>query len=213
MSDRVPLISNTVYHIYNHANGDEDLFRTKENYFYFLDRYRHYIQPIAKTFAYCLMPNHFHFLIRIHSENELIDFLIEKKRLSNEDLGGLEELIRRLPSQQFSNLFNGYTKAINKAFKRKGSLFQPNLKRKAVEDDRYFTTLIRYIHLNPVLHGFTDDANRWNFSSLSAYNSEKPSYLARKTVFDWFGGKQLFQQYHKNLLEEEIQRIREFTFE
>lgn len=218
MSDKIPLIPNTVYHIYNHANGNENLFRKEENYIYFLDRYRRYIQPIAKTFAYCLMPNHFHFLIRISSEEELRNFLIKKKGLSNEDLqglkdfGGLEELIRKLPSQQFSNLFNGYSKAINKAFNRTGSLFQPNLKRKTVEDEHYFTTLIRYIHLNPVLHNFVDDANRWRFSSLSAYNSEKPSYLDRKTVFDWFGGKQLFQEYHKNILKEEIERIQEFTF-
>lgn len=213
MPAKIPFIPNTVYHIYNHANGNENLFRKEKNYIYFLDRYRQYIQPIAVTFAYCLMPNHFHFLIRIHSEEELTKFLIKKMKLSEEDHGGVEELIRRLPSQQFSNLFNGYTKAINKAFNRKGSLFQPNLKRKVVEDERYFTTLIRYIHLNPVIHGFVDDANRWKYSSLPAYNSDKPSYLARKTVFDWFDGKELFQEYHKNILEEEINRIQEFTFE
>jgi REP element-mobilizing transposase RayT len=165
------------------------------------------------------MPNHFHFLIRIRPEEDLTKFLIKKKNLSDEDLqglkdlGGLKELIRKLPSQQFSNLFNGYTKAINKMYSRKGSLFQPNLKRKAVEQERYFTILIRYIHLNPVLHGFVDEAAGWKFSSLFAYESDKPSYLARKTVFDWFGGKELFQEYHNHILEEEIKRIRKITFE
>ncbi|MEX0607954.1 MAG: hypothetical protein WD158_00850, partial [Balneolaceae bacterium] len=140
-------------------------------------------------------------------------FLIKKKKLKEEglqDLQGFEELIRKLPSQQFSNLFNGYTKAINKVFNRSGSLFQPNLKRKPVDDDQYFTILIRYIHLNPMLHGFTQNPHSWKFSSLPAYMSDKPSYLARKTVFDWFDGKQRFQEYHKNILKEDLERIRKY---
>lgn len=205
MSDKTLFTPNTVYHIYNHANGDEDLFRTPENYFYFLNRYRHYIQPIAQTFAYCLMPNHFHFLINIRSEKELVHFYNKQKPDSNTDLSDLL-------SKRFSNLFNAYSKAFNKMYDRRGRLFESSLKRKAVVDERYLTILIRYIHLNPVLHAFVDEAARWRFSSLSAYHSEKPSYLDRKTVFDWFGGKRLFVEYHKNMLKEEVNRIRELTF-
>ena len=57
-----------MYHIYNHANGNDNLFRNEENYAYFLKRYAYFIHPIAKTYAYCLMPNHFHLLVKIRSE-------------------------------------------------------------------------------------------------------------------------------------------------
>ncbi|MCF6359136.1 MAG: transposase [Cyclobacteriaceae bacterium] len=62
---------NTYYHIYNRANGNENLFRSDENYEYFLKKWGEYISDIADTYAYCLMPNHFHFLIKTKTEIEL----------------------------------------------------------------------------------------------------------------------------------------------
>lgn len=66
------------YHIFNHANGFENLFLLKANYHYFLEKYAMYISPIAETYAYCLMPNHFHFVIRIRKQN-IIEELIRIK--------------------------------------------------------------------------------------------------------------------------------------
>ncbi len=63
------------YHIYNRANGNENLFRERENYRYFLKQWEKCIPDVADTLAYCLMPNHFHFLIRTKGEVELMDFL------------------------------------------------------------------------------------------------------------------------------------------
>ena len=62
------------YHIYTHANGFENLFRSDENYRYFLERYEHFAPSVADTYAYCLMPNHIHFLVCIKTEKELLDF-------------------------------------------------------------------------------------------------------------------------------------------
>ena len=79
MSETIPVLTDMVYYVYSHANGSEDLFRTEENYFYFLQKYASYIYPIAETYAYCLMPNHFHAMIKIRSESEIADFFkIEK---------------------------------------------------------------------------------------------------------------------------------------
>src|SRR5699024_7832798 len=61
----------TYYHIYNHANGTENLFREKKNYAFFLKKYQQHIAPIAETYAWCLMPNHFHLLIKMRSEQEI----------------------------------------------------------------------------------------------------------------------------------------------
>ncbi len=63
--------SDKFYHIFNHANGRENLFEEDENYRYFLQQCEKYISPIAETYAYCLMPNHIHFLIRILPEAEV----------------------------------------------------------------------------------------------------------------------------------------------
>lgn len=68
MTEFPALLPETVYHNYNHANGSEDLFRKDENYRYFLQKYSEYIYPIAETYAYCLMPNHFHLMVKVRSE-------------------------------------------------------------------------------------------------------------------------------------------------
>lgn len=102
-------------------------------------------------------------------------------------------------SQQFSNLFNAYTKAYNKMFDRKGSLFMPNFKRKAVESDRYFTELIVYIHNNPVHHGFVKHLLDWPHSSIHAYIWDKPSKLNRQYLLDWAGDKQQLLLLHNQM--------------
>jgi len=134
------------FHVFNHANGDENLFRCRNNYFYFLEKYAEYIQPVAKTFCYCLMPNHFHFLLGIRSEEELVR--------SAENLTGFGNL-SGLVEQPFSNFFNSYAKSFNRKYHRKGSLFNRPYKRKKVSSDDYLTKIIHYIHYNPVHHGFT----------------------------------------------------------
>jgi len=68
------LVPNTCYHIFNHANGFENVFEEPENYRYFMEKYVDYICPIAETYAYCLMPNHFHLVIRIR-KREVIEEL------------------------------------------------------------------------------------------------------------------------------------------
>jgi len=80
----VPLLPERMHHIWTHANGSEDLFRSEENYRYFLKRYRKYIHPVADTFAYCLMPNHLHFMVRMkEEEDEVLKFIRDKKRDPN----------------------------------------------------------------------------------------------------------------------------------
>jgi REP element-mobilizing transposase RayT len=146
---------NHFFHIYNHGNGDDNIFKNDGNYLYFLNKYAEYLNPISQTYAYCLMPNHFHFLVKIKSNDELIDFFKMTLTSKSKNLQGLEDL-EGLISQQYSNFFNAYSKAFNKQQDRRGSLFTVNLKRKRVNNDAYFTQLIHYIHYNPVHHGFVE---------------------------------------------------------
>ena len=73
-----------IYHIYNHAVGEANLFRSDKNYDYFLKKYAQYISPICNTYAYCLMPNHFHFMMRVKEEQELEKYHEELQKLKAE---------------------------------------------------------------------------------------------------------------------------------
>ncbi|MBC8343834.1 MAG: transposase [Bacteroidetes bacterium] len=69
------LFEDHYYHIFNHANGPENLFVEEKNYIFFLDKYKLYITPLVHTIAYCLMPNHFHMLIRVKTLKEIQAFI------------------------------------------------------------------------------------------------------------------------------------------
>ena len=73
---RITLQPEACYHIYNHAVGHENFFAHDKHYVYFISKFKQHILPIAEVFAYCLMQNHFHLIVRIKSESELIKVLI-----------------------------------------------------------------------------------------------------------------------------------------
>jgi REP element-mobilizing transposase RayT len=100
------------------------------------------------------MPNHFHLLVKVKSSKNLAGL---------GDLPGLAST--DVVSQKFSNFFNSYTKSVNKQQSRHGSLFEKPFKRKIVENDEYFQTLVYCIHNNPVHHGFTEKIEDWDWSS------------------------------------------------
>ena len=179
------------YHIYNHANGDDNLFRERENYRFFLQQYEKHITPVADTLAYCLMPNHFHLLVRIKDAEALLQTFpkfetLEKLAASN------------IISKQFANLFSSYTQAFNKKYDRKGSLFQKNFKRKEIDTDAYFGQAVAYIHFNPIKHGFTADINDWEWTSYHQYTQQQISFIHRQPVLDWFGSNESFLDFHRN---------------
>ncbi|MDP4685567.1 MAG: hypothetical protein NWS53_01665 [Salibacteraceae bacterium] len=191
MNDKhAALLPDQYYHIYNRANGNEKLFLHDENYAFFLRQYKIYISSFSKTTAYCLMPNHFHFLIQINDE-ELLKSTFPK-------FGTLEKYEQaNLLSKRFSNLFSSYTQAFNKQQGRKGSLFIKNFKKKHIDDSSYFTRLIQYIHLNPVDAGIVSLAENWKYSSYAAIIGSKKTQVERTQVLEWFDGLDNFKDIHR----------------
>jgi REP element-mobilizing transposase RayT len=175
------------YHLYTHANGSENLFRADENFQYFLRRYQAFIPPVADTLAWCLMPNHLHLLVRIKRE-EAITSTFGKFQT-------FQKLEYRI-SKQFANLFSSYTQAYNKMYARRGSLFIPNFKRKEITSDNHLTTLIRYIHTNPIRHGFTQLPEQWPWSSYTAILTGNTDPLITNDSIKWFGNKEEFIRLH-----------------
>jgi len=186
-----PFLPSVIFHIYNHGNGDDNIFRCDENYLYFLSKYDLHIIPFSEIYAYCLMPNHFHFLLRIQDEDFLIPYF--KLDKGQESLEKLPELI----SKKFSNYFNAYSKAFNKRYDRIGRLFRSSLKRKQVNDENYLRQLVRYIHYNPVNHGFVKNLTDWPYSSYHSFINGTEDRIERKTVFEWFGGEKGFHEFHQ----------------
>jgi putative transposase len=145
-----PLLSDNMYHIISHAVGNEKLFLNDDNYKFFLKRYNKYITPIADTFAYSLLPNHFHFLIQIKPYPELQQYYKIIKPHGKEKEGWQPDFVM----QQISNLLNSYAKSFNKKNNRKGALFMDYLRRVEVTTDAQYGATVFYIHKNAVHHGY-----------------------------------------------------------
>jgi putative transposase len=177
------------YHISNRGNNREAILFEERNYRHFLHLYARYVEPVADTYAYCLLRNHFHLLVRIKSQDEQTPQTFEVRNQTSKVLSA---------SQQFSNWFNAYAKAINKAYARSGGLFERPFGRIAVTSDAYFAQLVVYIHHNPQKHGLVDDFRDWPYSSYHALVSAKPTLLKRDDVLKWFGGASGLATLHQH---------------
>jgi putative transposase len=191
------------YHIYNRGVNRCNLFYTHENYSYFLRQYEKYIDPIADTFAWVLLKNHFHLLVRIKEVSEInINRLPIPKKLQLLNV----PVVLKTPHLYFSDLFNAYAQAINIQENRTGSLFQRPFQRKEVDNSQYFKQLVVYIHTNPVHHGFVDDFRDYPWSSYGTMLSMKPTRLQREKVIGWFNSKGEFNDQHKQELNTDLFR-------
>ncbi len=196
----------STYHLFNHANGRENLFLEPKNYDFFLGRLSLHVLPIAHIYAYCLMPNHFHLLLKIRGEQVLTTYFHQKdintesgndplQQTAVKQING-EVLIKKV-SKSFSNLFNSYTQAFNKMYERRGSLFIPNMKREEVSNDGSFCKVVHYIHANPVHHQFVKTIDKWPHSSYKILLSKAVTKLDREYVLNIFGGLDWFIKYHQ----------------
>ena len=201
----IPLECGKFYHIYNRGINGCNLFAENENYEYFLHQYDKYISPVAETYAWVLMRNHFHVLIKIKREEEINSFFQDIEGFRN-----LQYLNRNRVNQQFSNLFNAYAKAFNKRFHRTGSLFEHPFRRINVTSESHLKYLVYYIHHNPVHHGFCEHFLDYPWSSYLTMLSPKTTKLSRAEVLDWFNDKRNLIKYHSA---EQIEKYNELKID
>ncbi len=212
VTTHIPLEFESYYHVYNRGINRCDLFQESKDYKHFLRLYEKYIEPIADTFAWVLMPNHFHLLIRIKSDKEIgvyknlnSDGAKDSVRFQTEPDGNLSEsegsdrvgIKKPNPTKHFSHLFNAYAKYVNKKYKLSDFLLESPFKRKQVEDEAYLKTLVLYVHNNPIHHGFTDSAVDYPWSSYLTYISVKTTKLSKKETMGWFDDVANFKLMHK----------------
>ncbi len=138
--DQITWLPGHYYHIFNRGARRLTIFREPDNYHFVLHRAKKYCRQFDLTvIAYCLMPNHYHFLLRQNSE----------------DPAGL------LPQR----IFNSYTKAYNKRYNHSGTIFERRYQAVHVEQDGYLKHLCRYIHFNPVKDGIVKRVEDWPYSN------------------------------------------------
>ena len=190
------------YHIYNRSVGHEYLFANDDNCRFFLKKWNKYIQPYADTYAYCLMGNHYHFLIRIKPITEDIkSFIQTENTVASKRYCTGEITFNTFLQDQFKRLFSAYSLAYNKQNNRHGSLFQERFKRIKINDEIKLLNTICYIHHNPIHHDYSPFYDVWLYSSYIAYLSGKPTLIARQEGLALFNGisadSKAFQSYHE----------------
>jgi putative transposase len=129
-----------VYHVFNHGNGRQKIFRTEEDYQFFLELMAKasQIYPV-KVFAYCLMPNHFHVVLR------------------PEETGVLSRWVHWL--------LTSHVHHHHQIHKTKGHLWRNRFRAFIVQEDLHFLSVIRFVEGNPVRRGLVESADQWPWSS------------------------------------------------
>ncbi len=143
------------YHIYNRGAGKGPIFFDDGNYEYLLQLVKRYYQKHSATvIAYCLMPNHYHFLLRQETDEPLSKFI--------------------------GVLFNAYAQALNIQQGRTGTLFEGRFRHKCVDKWEYLITLCRYIHRNPVKAQLVSRPEGWLYSNYQEWIGSRDGELIDK---------------------------------
>lgn len=151
-SPRPDYLPGGYYHFYSRGAHRMSIFREAENYVYVLRKMKGYVRQFSLApIAYCLLPNHYHFLLR--QDGDVHAGLLAQR------------------------LFNGYGKAFNKRYGHSGTQFEGPYKVRPVRDESHLLHLCRYIHANPVIHGIVDDIADWPYANYLEWVGERPGTL------------------------------------
>jgi len=198
------LMPNTIYHVYNHAVGSDNLFRHPDDYIRFLTTLPYQVRFFCDVHSYCLMPNHLHLLIRVCSRSEMFDRAVFEdveriKRIDKLRMKSDEEVSRFL-SISLGRAFSAHAQYINRRYDRMGNLFISNFKRKPITDDSYYRNVVKYIHMNPVKHGFTGAMSDWAYSSYLSLRFMPERHRDDSNVMKNFGGYASFVMSHEDAI-------------
>lgn len=188
----IPFVNGEFYHLYTRGVEKQQTFSDRRDYSHFVDALFYYqiqnpkprfsthrrsklfpidvSKKIVEIICYCLMPNHFHLLV---------------KQLQD---GGISELMRKL--------LLSATKYRNTKYNRQGSVFQVPFKAVHVESEEQLLHVSRYIHLNPLVSLLTKDLKSYPWSSYLNYIglSDNPA-LKKEEVLNFFKSPQDYEKF------------------
>jgi hypothetical protein len=207
-----PLEPGNFYHIFNRGNNYQQVFFEPFDQNLFLLKWREFIHPVARTFAYNLLPNHFHALVQIREEPLRMVFPPLKAnfdwasplwvpRCEVPDLSTIDKYgTPRWVSRGFTNFFISYERKMQKLRGFHGAVFHSPFKRIIVEDESYFDYLTSYIHFNGKKHGLKALAQiEQPFSSYLDLIGKEATFLEREFMLDRFGGREGFIRFHDDM--------------
>ena len=176
----VQFAQGTYYHLYNRGVDHRPIFLEPKNYIFLLQKLKRYTRELEITvIAYCLMPNHYHLLVRQDGKHP----------------AGL------LPQR----VFNSYTKAFNRMYNRTGTLFEGRYQLRVVDDESYFLDLCRYIHGNPVKDGLVATLDDWPYSNYHEWIGTRHGGLVdRALVHLYFPDGASYAEFVQAYLEEKF---------
>ena len=160
------------YHIYNRGINSCKIFLNEDNYSYFIRLFIKHLVPYVTVYAYCLLNNHFHFVIRVDAKPEIV-------------------------SQKFSNFFNAYVKAFNNAHNRTGALFERPFKRIRLDSEHYLRNLIVYVNTNPAKHDILYNFEDYSFSSYHQTVINNSQIISPGEVLNLFDDLENFKYVHQ----------------
>ena len=184
---------NNFYHLYNRGINGCEIYNNEENYLFFLNKFSKYLIEYVDVYAYCLMPNHFHFVIKIKEfqtgnfvKVPNFDKVENEKGLHSKDL---------IISKQIGKFISSYSQAFNKVNQRSGSLLESPFKRKKINSDDYLKNVILYVHLNSEALG--KNYSNYKFSSYLGIVSNLKTNIAREECISLFNDLENFKYSHK----------------
>ena len=171
---------NGIYHVYNRGNNKQVIFFNDNNYIFFLKKIREEWKKYCEILCYCLMPNHFHFMIVPNEE-----------ACYNIELGDKLTHMQKF-SKAIGNTLSSYTKAINIQNQTTGNLFQKKTQAKCLSNievsgdskspDTYLQTCFHYIHQNPLQANLVKNLKDWQYSSFQDYYGYRNGMLCNKKL-------------------------------
>lgn len=193
MARRIKFEKGNYYHIYNRGAHRKRIFLKKGDYSFLLQRIEKYFQRDTITMiAYCLMPNHYHFLIRPDGN---VSF-----------------------SQTMQSIFNSYSKGFNSWYQHTGTIFEGPFKSVWVDSEEHVVYLCRYIHRNPIdgKRPLVDELNDWPFSNyLEWIGARKSNLVDEDFVATTFPQRESYRNYvlaDQELPQEKAERFRKYLF-
>lgn len=185
-----PLVSGQIYHIFNRGSEKRIIFQSIRDRSRFIKSIRYYQladpkpsfskfslsqkkdlgnQKIVELLCYCLMPNHFHLLIKQIEDDGVSKFM--------------------------SRFLNSYTKYFNTKYDRVGALMQGQFKAVLVESDEQLIHLSRYIHLNPFVSFLTKDLKNYSWSSYKEYIGDHLGFCSKEEILSFFKSPRAYEQF------------------